>query len=242
MDILCHLIFATNPPVLRVDLVSTGLKSLDSILGGDGYPSKSSILVFGSPDAGKEGLGYWFTQAGLAQDDFCVYVTRLPVRDVLEDIRGFGLDFGQKIPLWFSTSGGQLELNIRYPTDLSVKLKELARNNSGRRIRIVTDVLSPLLVLNPHDTMYGFFSQLLADLKQYDAVLLAMMDEGMHDEKTLTSMRQLFDGVIEFKLYEEGLKVLPLLRIRKMRGLPPQSGYYDVSFTKQGMELKAYVR
>jgi len=53
-------------------------------------------------------------------------------------------------------------------------------------------------------------------------------------------MQQLFDGAVELKLYEEGLSVIPLLRVRKMRGLPPQPGYYNFSFSKTGMVLAAY--
>jgi circadian clock protein KaiC len=227
---------------MRADLVSTGLESLDTILGGEGYPRKSAVLIFGSPDAGKEGFGYWFTYSGLAQGDFCIYVTRLPVQDVLEDIKGFGIDFSQRIPVWIAREGGQIKFDIQDLTSLSVKLKELARDNSNRRIRIFADILSPLLLLNPPEVAYSFLSQLLATLKQYDVVLLATMEEGMHDSKALSSMRQLFDGVIEFRLYEEGLKVLPLLRVRKMRGLAPQPGYYDVAFTSKGMEVSAYVK
>jgi hypothetical protein len=44
------------------------------------------------------------------------------------------------------------------------------------------------------------------------------------------------------RLYEEGLRVLPLLRVRKMRGVPPQPGYFNFLLTKNGMEVSAYVR
>ncbi len=64
----------------------------------------------------------------------------------------------------------------------------------------------------------------------------------MHPPNVLAAMQQLFDGVVELRLYEEGLRILPLLRIRKMRGVPPQPGYYNFSFTKTGMELSTYVR
>jgi KaiC/GvpD/RAD55 family RecA-like ATPase len=62
----------------------------------------------------------------------------------------------------------------------------------------------------------------------------------MHQPQVLAAMEQLFDGVVEMRLYEEGLRVLPLLRIRKMRGMPPQPGYYDFTFTKTGMEVSAF--
>ena len=55
----------------------TGLPALDSVLGGEGFPEKSTVLVVGPPGIGKEALGYWFTYPGLIQNDFCLYTTRL---------------------------------------------------------------------------------------------------------------------------------------------------------------------
>jgi len=72
--------------------------------------------------------------------------------------------------------------------------------------------------------------------------LVATLEEGMHPANVLAAMEQLFDGVIELRLYEEGLRVIPLLRIRKMRGLPPQPGYYNFTFSGSGMEVSAYAR
>lgn len=47
---------------------------------------------------GKEALGYWFTRYGLVQGDFCLYVTRLSVKEGLQDEKGFGVDTQQKVP------------------------------------------------------------------------------------------------------------------------------------------------
>jgi circadian clock protein KaiC len=220
-------------------LASSGVPAIDKLLA-DGYPDKSSILVVGPPGIGKEALGYWFTHAGLVQGDFCLYVTRLSVREVLQDIRGFGVDMQQKVPLWFASDGGQVRYDVADLASLSFNIKDILKKNAGRRMRVVTDVLSPLLMLNPPDTIYKFLAQLLDDVKQYDAVLLATLEEGMHRPEVLTAMQQLFDGVVELRLYEEGLRVMPLLRVRKMRGLPPQPGYYNFSFTRSGMEVTPY--
>lgn len=208
----------------------------------DGYPDKSAILVVGPPGIGKEALGYWFTQTGLVQGDFCLYVSRLPVREVLQDIKGFGIDMQQKVPLWLSSDGGQMRYNVNDLAGLSYCIKDVLKQNTGRRIRVVIDVLSSLLMLNQPETIYKFLDQLLSDAKQYDVVVLATLEEGMHKPEVIAAMQQLFDGVVELRLYEEGLRVLPLLRIRKMRGLPPQPGYYNFSFTKAGMEVTAFAR
>lgn len=223
-------------------MVSSGVPALDQILGSDGYPDKSAVLVVGPPGIGKEALGYWFTQTGLVQEDFCLYVTRLSVREVLQDVKGFGIDMQQKVPLWLSSDGGQIRYDVNDLAGLSFKIKEVLKQNAGRRIRIVIDALSSLLMLNQPETIYKFLDQLLADAKQYDVVLLVTLEEGMHKTEVLAAMQQLFDGVVELRLYEEGLKVIPLLRIRKMRGVPPQPGYYNFAFSKNGMVLSAYVR
>jgi len=222
-------------------LASSGVPALDKLLA-DGYPDKSSILIVGPPGIGKEALGYWFAQTGLVQGDFCLYVTRLSVREVLQDVKGFGIDMQQRVPFWLSSDGGQVKYNVNDLASFSYNLKDVLKQNANRRIRVVIDVLSSLLMLNQPETIYKFLDQLLADAKQYDAVILATMEEGMHKPEVLTAMQQLFDGVVELRLYEEGLRVLPLLRIKKMRGTPPQPGYYNFSFTRTGMEVSAYVK
>jgi circadian clock protein KaiC len=221
-------------------LASSGVPSLDNLLGSDGYPGRSSVLVVGPPGIGKEALGYWFTHSGLVQNDFCLYTTRLSAREVLQDVKAFGVDFSQRLPFWFASDGGQIKFDVNDLAGLSYNIKEVLKKNADRRIRVVTDVLSSLLMLNQPDTIYKFLTQLFADVKQYDSVVLATLEEGMHPPNVLAAMQQLFDGVIELRLYEQGLRVLPLLRIRKMRGVPPQPGYYNFNFTKTGMEVSAY--
>lgn len=220
-------------------MASSGIPSLDNLLA-DGFPDKSAVLVVGPPGIGKEAIGYWFTKTGLTQGDFCLYVTRLPVREVIHDIGGFGVDMQQKVPLWLASEGGQVKYDVNDLAGLSFSIKEILKGNQNRRIRVVLDVVSSLLMLNQPETIYKFLAQLLEDVKQYDAVLLATLEEGMHKPEILTAMQQLFDGVVEMRLYEEGLRVLPLLRIKKMRGIPPQPGYYNFSFTKTGMEVTAH--
>ena len=155
-------------------MVSTGLKELDKLLG-EGYPDKSVILVVGPAGIGKEALGYWFTHSGLVQGDFCLYVTKRVPFEILQDFRGFGIETS-RIPLWFARDGGQVKYDVNDLASLSFKLKEILRDNSKKRIRITIDVLSSLLVLNPMETVYRFLSQLFADIKQYDVVLLATLE------------------------------------------------------------------
>jgi len=222
-------------------LVSTGVPSLDHLLGEDGYPDKSSILVVGPPGIGKEVLGYWFVRSGLVQGDYCLYATHRPVSDVLRDMKGVGIS-NERVPVWIAPSGSPVKLDLKDAPSISFNVKEAVHRNKDRRVRVATDILSPLLVLNPIEAMYSYWSQLLQDLKQQDSVVFALAEDGMHPPNALTTMEQLFDGVIEMRLYEEGLSITPLFRVKKMLGLPPFQGYFRFSVTNTGMEVVPRVR
>jgi KaiC/GvpD/RAD55 family RecA-like ATPase len=222
-------------------LVSTGVPTLDNLLGSGGYPDRSAILVVGPPGIGKEALGYWFIRSGLIQGDYCLYATHRPVSDVLRDMKGAGIGT-ERVPEWIASSGSPVKCDLRDSTSISFNMKEAVHRNKERRVRVATDVLSPLLVLNPLESMYGYWSQLLSDLKQQDSVLFALAEDGMHPPNVLTTMEQIFDGVIEMKLYEEGLAITPLFRVRKMLGLPPLHGYFRFSVSTTGMEVVPRVK
>jgi circadian clock protein KaiC len=222
-------------------LVSTGVPSLDAILGNDGYPDRSSVLVIGPPGIGKEVLGYWFVRSGLIQGDYVLYATHRPVSDLLRDMKGVGIGT-ERVPEWISSSGSPVKCDLKDATSISFNIKEAVHKNKEKRVRVATDVLSPLLVLNPVDSMYSYWSQLLSDLKQQDSVVFALAEDGMHSPNTLTTMEQLFDGVIEMRLYEEGLAITPLFRVKKMLGLPPLHGYFRFSVSATGMEVLPHVR
>lgn len=222
-------------------MVSTGVTSLDHILGEGGYPDKSSILVVGPPGIGKEVLGYWFIRSGLVQGDYCLYATHRPVSDVLRDMKGVGIST-ERVPEWISSSGSPVKCDLKDATSISFNIKEAVHRNKERRVRVATDVLSPLLVLNPVDSMYSYWSVLLSDLKQQDSVVFALAEDGMHPPNTLTTMEQLFDGVIEMRLYEEGLAITPLFRVKKMLGLPPLHGYFRFAVSSTGMEVVPHAK
>jgi len=216
-------------------LVSSGVPTLDQILN-DGYPDRSSILVLGQSGLGKQALGYWFTRSGLTQGDYCLYVTHKPVSDITRDMRGFGIG-PERVPEWMASSGSVVKCDLKDTTAISYNIKQALARNAGRRMRIVTDILSPLLVLNPAESMFSYWSQLVDEVKKYDAVILATGDEEVHTPATIASMEQLFDGVLELKLFEEGLSVTTVMRVRQMLGQPPLHGWFRFSFVHGMMEV-----
>jgi len=198
-------------------------------------------MVVGPLGIGKEALGYWFVQSGLSQGDQCLYNTRLSVSEIIHDAKGFGIDFA-KPPVWLAVEGGQMKYDLNNLAALSYSIKEFVKENKDRRTRVVLDSISSLLMLNQMDSIYRFLAQLFTEVKQYNCVVLATLEEGMHPSQVISTMGQLFDGVVELRMYEEGLRAVPLLRIRKMRGSPPNMSYFSYRFSERGMEVMEYAK
>jgi KaiC/GvpD/RAD55 family RecA-like ATPase len=209
---------------------------------GDGYPDRSTILVVGPPGIGKQGLGYWFTHFGLIHGDVGLYITRLTIREVLHDIGGFGIDTQQIEPVWLASDSPDVSYDPNNIASLSSSILDFLRKNAGSRIRITIDILSSLLALNSPEVIYRFLTQLFSEIKQYDVVLLATLEDSMHKPEVVATIEQLFDGVVEFRMYEEAMRLLPLLRIAKMRGMLPSPTYYLTSFSKTGVEVNPYTK
>jgi len=219
-------------------LPSTGVPPLDRLLGGEGFPEKSALLVIGPPGVNKEALGYWFTSEGLRKGEPCLYVTRLSVREVEKDWDSLGVARAARGAVWIARDGGQKKLNVRDLPGLLGQIRAVLEDSSKGQVRIVFDALSSILMLNSLDTTYEFVDNLIAQAKAHNASLLATLEEGMHPAKTQTAMQQAFDGFVEMSLFRTGLKILPLLRIGKMRGANPLQGYYVFSFGAEGMKLE----
>jgi KaiC/GvpD/RAD55 family RecA-like ATPase/pimeloyl-ACP methyl ester carboxylesterase len=204
-----------GPPLLTG--ISSGVPALDELLKG--YPRKSAILVVGPSGSAKESVLYRFIQEGLNNGDACLYVTRQSTREVLEDAKGFGIEMEEKGPSWLSTDS-EVKCDVHNLAGLSFNIKEILRRNKEYRIRVALDIVSSGLMINEAETIYRFLTQLFQDAKQYDAVLLATVEETMHKPEVLASMEQVFDGVMAIKTPSDSSSGRPTLQVKKMRGTP----------------------
>jgi len=202
--------------------LTTQRSSLEKFLT-DELPPKSTLLIVGGAEVGKEVVGYQIISLGLSKGEFCVYLTGLSTREVLRGMNAFGISIPEENKnnlFWISGEGGTLTYTANDLSGLSFNLKEVLKKNQNRRIRIVTDLLSPLLMLNSKETVYRFLSQLFAEVKQYDTVLVATLEEAMHEPEIIAAMKQLFDGFLEVRS-SEGKDKVPTrtVHLKRLRGV-----------------------
>ena len=198
-------------------MTSCGIDPIDDLLGGSGFPSKSAVVVLGPLGRIKDAFGYRFLESGLVREEFGLYITKLSSSEILRDAKAAGIDLEKRPPYWIAGDGG----STAYSGDLSrlsFSIKEVLRKNGEKKMRIVFDQISPLLAMNQAESVYRFLEQLLFEVKRYDAVLLAVLDQEMHPAPVVASIEQLFDGVLEVKPSPSGASEMFVVRVKKMRG------------------------
>jgi KaiC/GvpD/RAD55 family RecA-like ATPase len=218
----------------------TGLRILDKLLGG-GFPDRSLILLRGFPGCGSEELCQQFLSYGLQQGSKGVYFTlrrtakeiidaMTPINPKMKDYATSGrlffvddytarlkefavehnlasakkIDFG-KDPFW------RIDTLKRLDNFMKGKIKKL-----DGEVRGVLDNVSYLLRTNNQKDVFQFLEELQYTLQIYGGVFMALLVDGMHDTKTVATLSDLADGVIQFVELERATELITRMRFIKM--------------------------
>ncbi|MCD6549606.1 hypothetical protein J7K41_02785 [Candidatus Micrarchaeota archaeon] len=216
-------------------MLSTGDRNIDLFLEG-GLPPRSNVLLLSRPGQEKTVFALQFLWAGLKEGDMCIFITTDTFPDsVITEAQRYNWDFGRYLgkTLFFidcySWTLGQRGLKERDgiipvlgPTalnDISIELTKLISSTPNKK-RIVFASLSTLLLNNAPESVFRFIHITGARLKSENATSLYLMDEGMHDEKVVSTIQHLMDDTLTIKRsgdswilfserlpYREGLKI-----------------------------------
>ena len=230
--------------------ISTGIAKLDDMIGG-GFPSNSSILIKGPPGTGKTTLCQQFLYSGLKNSEKGYYITSdASPEDVVDKMSSFSWDIdsfiksrnllfldiyswrvgGAKEEGWKHVLQGGLNIDA-LNLSLSDMLEKLSNNHNKRG---VFDSLSSLLLYVSTDMVIKFIPILIAKAKKKGATELLVLEEGVHDPKTVNTLNFLTDGLIETKM-EGGSK---FLRIPRMRGTSCKGEWIKYDLTNNGVVLE----
>lgn len=191
---------------------------------GDTLPldelDSSTILVSGPAMSGKYQLLLDFLIEGAGNGDGSLLVTTNEDADgVFEDIDARGVSNVDSFRLVDCVSEQQ-SANEQYPperveyvnspgdlTGLGIGVSEQLRRffeADTRRVRIGFHSLSTLLMYSDIETVFRFLHVLTGRIDDADGVGLFTIDPTTHEEGTVNTLKQLFDGAIELRSTEDG--------------------------------------
>ncbi|MFH0903593.1 MAG: ATPase domain-containing protein [Methanobacteriota archaeon] len=192
-----------------------GIKELDSVIGG--IKKGSNIMLIGPPMCGKEIILYSIMYYGATKNENAVITvsTRESATHILEWFKD------QKLVLPLArvgivdcvtkTLGGASveNENIKIassPVDLTgigVKIsqffEEYFMKKNIRKTQLHINSLSTILMYSNIQTVFRFLHVFTGRIKAAGSLGIYVLESGMHDEQAISTLKQLFDGMIEIK-------------------------------------------
>jgi KaiC/GvpD/RAD55 family RecA-like ATPase len=182
-----------------------------------------SLLVKGSPGSGKHPLVQKFIST-LDENEVGVYLTTDSTpQAVLEKLKEFNPKLDDKKIVFidcYSWTLGQKEGDDYFVpgpfalNELGVVLGKVVKNISkkGMCIKFVLDSLSTLLLYADQQKLYKFLQIVSAKLKAANFYALYVVEEGMHNSETITTLEHLTDSTVSFMTDNFGKRRLMFTR------------------------------
>ena len=225
--------------------VKTGVPGMDKILDG-GFPESSSILLIGPPGVGKSTFCEQFIFEGFKTKQPGLFVTldESP-KDILKTMNGFGWGMGAlKNKLEFidgyswrvgGASGDHVISNLGNVNELNIAITEIIAKLKGSSIkRKVFDSVSTLLIYADPSLVVKMIPVIVAKSRQAGYVQLLILEEGVHDPKTVTTLNAVTDGLIEFKMEDDKR----YLRVARMKATSHSRDWVPFEVTNKGLVIK----
>jgi KaiC/GvpD/RAD55 family RecA-like ATPase len=191
---------------------------LSPVLDAEVQPG-TNILLAGPPLTGKRALGFDLLAAGVDAGDGAVVVsTKDSAQRVLSDLeRRF--DYENQPVAVVDCVTRQQGINdvtederIKYvssPVDmtgigikLSEILEEFYQTREIKHNRVMLHSLSTLLMYSDLQTVFRFLHVFTGRVQSVDGLGLFAIDSTAHDDQTMNTLKQLFDGIVT--THEEG--------------------------------------
>jgi circadian clock protein KaiC len=213
---------------------STGIPRLDAMLGGKGFYRGSSILVSGSPGAGKTSVASQFIAAACARGERCLFLAyEESPGEIVRNMRSVGIDLRRWI------DAGLLTLQATRPTSAGFE------SHLGRLHSIVDEhapavvVVDPVSAFNgPQDEVTALLARLIDFLKSRAiTTLMTSLIRGQATELSGHGVSSVIDTWLTIRTIESNGERNRLIDIVKARGIGNSNQVRELLISDEGLDL-----
>lgn len=197
-----------------------GVEGIQDAVGT--VPPGTNIILIGPPMSGKEIIAYNILYRGLVEGEGGILVTTgLSGEDVLRTLERNGFEIYPHVDrlgivdcvsqsIGLKVGDTETIRRVSSPVNLTgvsvgvtSLMEELWRKKGVKKVRLVVNSLSTMLMYSNLQTVFRFLHVFVGRIKSAGALGIYMIEEGMHDEQTIVTLKQLVDGAIEIKSQED---------------------------------------
>jgi circadian clock protein KaiC len=217
--------------------ISSGIKRLDTMLGGKGYYRGTSVLVSGMAGTGKSSLAAHFVDAACRRGEQCAYFATEESPDlIVRNMRSIGID----LALWIKK--GLLHFDATRPTFHGLemhllRMHKLVRETNARVV--VVDPITSYISLGDTLEVKSMLSRLIDFFKahQITAFFTSLTEGGSALEQSEVGISSLMDTWILLRHIESNGERNRGIWVLKSRGMPHSNQIREFVFTEHGIEL-----
>jgi len=174
-------------------------------------PFRSSALVVGPPRSEKEIFAEQFIAENIKSgaEELVILSNNFP-EDFLSEVQTFFKNSDKKIHfidcytryVGLSKPDTAVTLRVSGPdalNEIAVASSSVLEKIKNRDIGIVMDTASPIIMQNNPRAVHRFLQRFIGRMKKYRSKIVILIEEGMHDQKTMSMLESLTNETIYFK-------------------------------------------
>jgi circadian clock protein KaiC len=217
--------------------VSTGVKELDEMLGGQGFFRGSTVLLSGTAGTGKSSLAAHLVDATCKRGERCVYFSfeESPAQ-ILRNTRSIGINLTRHV------KAGLLQFNSTRPSTYGLEMHLVRMHKLIEEFKPTTVVVDPISNLQTAGTQEDSTTMLvrLIDFlrsKNILGYLIGLTRGGSAIEATDEGLSSLADSWLLLRDIELGGERNRVLYVLKSRGMKHSNQLREFLITDKGVRL-----
>jgi circadian clock protein KaiC len=232
-------------PVTSIDLsykvstsrISSGIPTLDEMLGGKGFFRGSSILISGTSGTGKTSLAAGFANASCARGEKCIYFAFEESPDqIMRNMKSINMDLSKYV------KSGLLQFHASRPTLNGLEMHLLVIIKMIRKFKPKTVILDPITNLVTVGTVSELKSMLIRLIdfmqkEQINVMFTALTLAYSVNEQTDEGVSSLVDAWLMVRDIEFNGERNRGLYIMKSRGMKHSNQVREFVISDRGIEL-----
>jgi len=218
--------------------ISSGVRELDEMLGGDGYFRGSTVLVSGTAGTGKTSLAAHFADAACRRGERVLYfLFEESPNQLVRNMRSIGID----LKPWVDT--GLLKFSAERPSRAGLETHLASIYQDVREFRpsaTIVDAITNLLTVGTQNDVRAMLMRVIDFLKVSGITGLFSSLTAAHSssyEETQTGISSLMDTWIAMTIDEIERERRRSIRILKSRGMAHSNRVQSFALTDHGMRL-----
>jgi circadian clock protein KaiC len=217
--------------------VSSGIPSLDQMLGGQGFFIGSSILISGTAGTGKTSLAAYFANETCKRKERCIYFAfEESPQQIIRNMASIGVNLQAHV------NSGLLEMHASRPTLYGLEMHLVAIHKKIKKFRPKTVILDPITNLITVGSVSEVKSMLirLIDFLQSEQITVlftALTLNTIISEQTDEGVSSLVDAWLLVRDIESNGERNRGMYIMKSRGMKHSNQVREFIITDDGLDL-----